>query len=91
MCSNPKANLAMNILLFGITKDIVGSSSISLPLSQASKIKTVRELKAYLGKNYPKLLELSSLAVAVNNTYAEDVVKIGNFDEIALIPPVSGG
>lgn len=81
----------MNILLFGITKDIVGSSSLSLPHSQASKIGTVRELKDYLGKTYPKLLRLSSLAVAVNNNYADDGVKITNFDEIALIPPVSGG
>ena len=81
----------MTILLFGITKDIVGSSSLSLPLSSASKLKTVRELKAYLGNTYPQLNTLSSLAVAVNNSYAQDNVKISNFDEIALIPPVSGG
>ena len=81
----------MTILLFGITKDIVGSSSLSLPLSSANKLKTVGELKAYLGSTYPRLNTLSSLAVAVNNSYAKDNLKIDNFDEIALIPPVSGG
>ncbi|MEX0289611.1 MAG: MoaD/ThiS family protein [Flavobacteriaceae bacterium] len=81
----------MTILLFGITKDIVGSPSLSLPLSSANKLKTVGELKAYLGTTYPGLKTLSSLAVAVNNSYAKDSVKIDNFDEIALIPPVSGG
>lgn len=81
----------MNVLLFGITKDIVGSSSLSLPISNSAKLRTVGELKTYLGKTYPKLNSLSSLAVAVNNSYAEDGVKIDNFDEIALIPPVSGG
>lgn len=81
----------MTILLFGITKDIVGSSSISLPISSANKLKTVKELKNYLGNTYPALNKLSSMAVAVNNAYAKDSVKIDNFDEIALIPPVSGG
>ncbi len=81
----------MNILLFGVTKDIVGSGTINVPLSSADKLKTVADLKHYLGKTYPGLTKLSSLAVAVNNSYALDNAKIDNFDEIALIPPVSGG
>jgi molybdopterin synthase sulfur carrier subunit len=81
----------MTILLFGITKDIIGSSSLSVPLSSAGKLRTVGELKNYLGNSYPWLKTLSSLAVAVNNSYAKDSAKIDNFDEIALIPPVSGG
>ncbi len=81
----------MNILLFGVTKDIVGSGTINVPLSSANKLKTVADLKHYLGSTYPGLTKLSSLAVAVNNSYAQDNAKIDNFDEIALIPPVSGG
>ncbi len=81
----------MTIMLFGIAKDIVGSGSLSMPLSHTKQLETVGALKAYLGKTYPRLKELSSLAVAVNNAYAEDTVKISHFDEIALIPPVSGG
>ncbi len=81
----------MNILLFGVTKDIVGCASLSIPVSKTSVPKTVGDLKQYLGKTYPDLLKLSSLAVAVNNNYATDDAKIDTFDEIALIPPVSGG
>ena len=84
----------MTILLFGVTKDIVGSSSLSMPISSefgSKKSKTVRELKEYLGKMYPDLRKLSSLAVAVNNSYAHDDTKIDSYEEIALIPPVSGG
>ncbi|WP_411030782.1 MoaD/ThiS family protein [Spongiimicrobium sp. 3-5] len=84
----------MTVLLFGVTKDIVGSSSLSIPTSSEfgiKKTKTVAGLKEYLGNAYPDLNKLSSLAVAVNNAYAEDSTKIDNFDEIALIPPVSGG
>ena len=84
----------MTILLFGITKDIVGSPTLSFPTSSISGKKvpgTVKELKAYLGKSYPELNKLSSLAIAVNNSYAEDDTTIDSYDEIALIPPVSGG
>ena len=84
----------MTILLFGITKDIVGSSTLSIPSSSefgSRGPKTVKDLRNYLNKIYPDLKKLSSLAVAVNNSYATDDVIIDNFDEIALIPPVSGG
>jgi molybdopterin synthase sulfur carrier subunit len=81
----------MTIMLFGVTKDIVGSNTLHMPISNSRQFKTVGALKAYLGKTYPGLKELSSLAIAVNNSYADDSVPITHFDEIALIPPVSGG
>lgn len=84
----------MTVLLFGITRDIVGSSSLSIPKSSEfgqGSSRTVGDLKTYLGTMYPQLLQLTSLAVAVNNSYAEDSTIINTFDEIALIPPVSGG
>ncbi|WP_350285883.1 MoaD/ThiS family protein [uncultured Croceitalea sp.] len=84
----------MTILLFGVTKDIVGSPSLSIPTSSVSGKsipKTVKELKVFLGNTYPELNKLSSLAVAVNNNYAKDGDAINSYDEIALIPPVSGG
>lgn len=81
----------MTVLLFGVTRDIVGNGSLSIPFSKAGSLDTVGELKAYLKQVYPPLGELSSLAVAVNKTYARDTDPIDRMDEIALIPPVSGG
>ncbi len=84
----------MTILLFGVTKDIVGSPSLSIPTASVtgrSIPKTVRELRSFLNKSYPELGKLSSLAIAVNNSYAQDDDQINSYDEIALIPPVSGG
>ena len=79
----------MKILLFGITRDIVGSSSISMESSQ--DLRTVKDLKSYLTNSYPELNKLSSLAVAVNKSYAAEDDELNSYDEIALIPPVSGG
>ncbi|SIQ81111.1 MoaD/ThiS family protein [Maribacter ulvicola] len=79
----------MNVLFFGITKDIVGSSEISF--SDDFKPINVAELKKQLISSYPEFLKLNSLAVAVNSEYADDSVPLNGNDEIAIIPPVSGG
>ncbi len=81
----------MTILLFGIAKDIVGTSSLKLPVSNTMELETVGQLKAHLQNNYPGLANLSSLAIAVNSRYAKEEDTINSYDEIALIPPVSGG
>ncbi|MDQ3535727.1 MAG: MoaD/ThiS family protein [Bacteroidota bacterium] len=76
------------ILLFGITKEIIGKPEVSL---QDSSIVEVRDLLFQLKEEYPALKKLKSLMVAVNNEYAQSNQKLFNHDEIALIPPVSGG
>ena len=76
------------INLFGITKDIVGSNITEIEMSQVADVQAVLgELKT----NYPKLKDIKSLLVAVNSEYAESDLVLSENDEIALIPPVSGG
>lgn len=80
----------MELLLFGIAKDIVGESVIDL--SSSDKLpETVAEVKKLLATEYPDFSKLSSLAIAVNSEYATDDVALKKDDEIAIIPPVSGG
>jgi len=81
----------MTILLFGITRDIVGNASLHIPLDDTKTLESVGQLKTYLSDLFPALKDLSSLAVAVNSNYASDKTLISETDEIALIPPVSGG
>ncbi len=79
----------MKILLYGIAKDIVGSSFIEDPSFETAK--TVAELRKVLISKFPEFEKLSSLAIAVDEEYAEDDVSISNHNEVAIIPPVSGG
>ena len=72
---------------FGITKEIIGARESFIELQGS----TVGELRNALKSRYPELLDLKSLMIAVNSQYAEDDLPIGESDEIALIPPVSGG
>lgn len=76
----------MKLLLFGITREIVGSSELEIPDMQ-----DVRALKNWLRETYPQMASLSSLAVAVNKEYADDNQTLFANAEIAIIPPVSGG
>ncbi len=79
----------MEILLFGITKDIVGTDT--LQLTDYSTVRTVSDLRKWLLSQYPKMGELRSLAIAVDNRFANDSDPVNPSAELALIPPVSGG
>lgn len=80
--------MKLSIALFGITREIVGRPTLEL---DAPAGQSVQDLLAELRRQYPALGRLSSLAVAVNNDYATDTTALHERDEIALIPPVSGG
>ena len=79
----------MELLLFGIVKDIIGTARLTVPASH--DISTVGALKQWLVQHYPTLVNLKSLAVAVDSEYAKDDQLLTGNNEIALIPPVSGG
>jgi molybdopterin converting factor subunit 1 len=76
------------ISLFGITRDIVGGTHTSIEFAQQANVES---LLAKLRKDFPRLNDIRSLLVAVNAEYAEGNFPINEQDEIALIPPVSGG
>ncbi len=77
----------VNVLAFGIAKDIFGRSFINVEINEG----TAGGLKQILERQYPRLKQLASYMVAVNNEYASDDVILSERDEIAIIPPVSGG
>ncbi len=80
--------MQVSVLFFGITKDLIGKRQISLELPDNI---TVAEFKSMLQEKHPELIDLSSLAIAINSSYAFEGDIISANDEIALIPPVSGG
>jgi molybdopterin synthase sulfur carrier subunit len=76
------------IKAFGISKDIIGSKLLELDLPEGS---TVTDLKNELFEKYVAFAELKSLYIALNNDYADEKMILKEGDEIAIIPPVSGG
>lgn len=80
--------MKINVLAFGITRDIVGGASCIVELPEEA---TVGDLLTHLKATYPGFTKLQSLAVAVNTEYAENEHSIQPQDEVVLIPPVAGG
>lgn len=81
-------NSSVSVLLFGITRDLTGQSAVSVPLNEGA---SVGDLLGQLHQDYPALTGIRSLLIAVNGEYAEPEQLLTHHDEIALIPPVSGG
>jgi len=80
--------MKISLLSFGIAKDIIGQRFIDLELADGI---SVAQLRATLVQRYPRLSELASVKLAVNSEYAAEDSLLNNNDEVALIPPVSGG
>ena len=78
----------IEVIAFGIAKDILKSKSVSLSLEEGSSVGKARQT---LVDQYPQFETLASLQLAVNAEYVEDEYVLQENDEVVLIPPVSGG
>jgi len=81
--------MRVHVLFFGMLKDLAGASSEIVDLPEGASI---RDVLCHYELKVPKLKEaLASVAVALNQQYAGPEVRLSPDDEVALLPPVSGG
>ena len=80
--------MQLNVLFFGLLRDVFGTSeTITVPDDT-----TVADLVSYYRDKAPHLAKLwDSIAVSVNEQYATASHPLADNDEVALLPPVSGG
>ena len=79
----------VKVLFFGRLKDIIGQSGESLDLAEAS---TIEELFALYSTRIPELAKYRSSVVASRNReFAAWDTALYSGDEVAFLPPVSGG
>ena len=81
--------MRITLKLFAILRDKAGVSELSLDIPEASTAAAVIDRLAEAYPNLKALLPQSR--VAVNRAYASDDTVLADEDEVALIPPVSGG
>ncbi|SEB90402.1 molybdopterin converting factor subunit 1 [Paenibacillus sp. GP183] len=82
--------MKLEIQLFAGLIELLGAPVLEVPLDQESM--TAGQLKELLIRQFPNAVQtLSSCFFAVNQAYADDEAILTAADEIALIPPVSGG
>jgi molybdopterin synthase catalytic subunit/molybdopterin converting factor small subunit len=81
--------MKVDVTLFAGLHDLVGERRISLELAEGS---TVDQLRDKLGETYPVVVPyLATLVCAVDDEYVPVEHTLSDGDNVALIPPVSGG
>jgi MoaE-MoaD fusion protein len=81
--------MRVRVLFFGVLKDLVGQASESLELREGA---TVADVLSHYESTVPRIRAvLPSIALSVNQHYSGPGAVLGNDDEVALLPPVSGG
>jgi molybdopterin synthase catalytic subunit len=81
--------MRVEVLFFGQLRDVVGRQSESLPLADRA---TLGDVLQHYAQKFPAVERLSSsLALSVNQEYASSETSLRDGDEVALLPPVSGG
>lgn len=81
--------MRVQVLFFGVLKDLVGRASESLELREGA---TLADVLRHYEEREPKIREvMHSVALSVNQHYAGPGAILGDGDEVALLPPVSGG
>lgn len=83
------APMRVRVLFFGQLKDITGLSRDEVEVSEGAR---VEDLFDRYGRRFPKLVEFRpSIAASVNQEYAQWRAPLSSGDEVAFLPPVSGG
>jgi len=83
------ANVQVKVLFFGRLKDLVGAAEEQVELPAGA---SVADLAAHYRSRVARWSEFQpSLAVAVNQEYADEEARLKAGDEVAFLPPVSGG
>ncbi len=81
--------MQIRVLFFGMLQDLAGCRAESLTLADGATLSDVLE---HYSSRIPRLKALSSsIAMSVNHEYASPDTRLISNDEVALLPPVSGG
>ncbi len=86
--SKEKLDLAsVKVKLFASSRELVGESEVKVSLADQT---TVGNLRKKIVEMYPALSKIT-FVIAVNHKVVDDSIIINHSDEVAILPPVSGG
>jgi molybdopterin converting factor subunit 1 len=81
--------MRVTIQLFAVLRERAGVAAVELDLPADA---TAGDVTRAVGERFPAVRDLlARTAVAVNRAYAAPDATVRDGDEVALIPPVSGG
>jgi len=79
----------VQVKLFAIAKDIIGSDEINVDVPDGGQVADLREA---IVEAFPSMSAvLRHAMIAVNTQYADNQTSLSADADVAIIPPVSGG
>jgi len=83
--------MVLQVRLFAVLRERAGRDSLEIELAEGATV--AEALRALAGENEPlgEALEAMPVVMAVNRSYVGTDATLSPGDELALIPPVSGG
>ena len=81
--------MRVNVRLFARLRDIAGAGEVARHVPDGATVRTVWN---DLASEFPDLRDYEvSISTAVNAEYSRMDAPVGDGDEVAFLPPVSGG
>ena len=81
--------MRVRVLFFGMLKDIVGRAEEQAEFEPGAKLETIFE---HYASRFPRLEGLkASIVLARNQEFSPPAALVADGDEVAFLPPVSGG
>ena len=78
----------ITVKLFASSREIIGKDKITLKLSEKM---TALDLRRMILEQYPQVAKKIQFVIAINRRIAYDATTVDQMDEVAILPPVSGG
>ena len=83
------ASISVTVRFFASAKDLAQMPETTLSLPRAS---VAEDVLTHLVRSFPAMNELRKyIRIAVNESYVDGTFELHEGDEVAIIPPVSGG
>ncbi|MGD9534863.1 MAG: MoaD/ThiS family protein [Candidatus Nitrosocosmicus sp.] len=82
------SSIQIKMLYFARVRDITQIPNEVLEIKQNSSTK---DLLTFLYNKYPKLKDEKNLSISINCLISKSDIVLRNLDEVALLPPISGG
>jgi molybdopterin converting factor subunit 1 len=84
---DPEPRLDVTVRCFAAVREILGTDALQVTVPPGTSVEALRQM---LGAKAPALLRVP-VAFAVNRDYARGDTLLRHGDEVAFIPPISGG
>jgi molybdopterin synthase catalytic subunit len=83
--------MVLQVRLFAVLRERAGSDRLEIEVAEEATVADALRALAVESPPLGQALEVMPVVMAVNRSYADEAAPLAAGDELALIPPVSGG